>query len=80
MLRVLKKNENEAETDKVFNGLSLGGKVEMPVNKTFWGAYCGMCRDRFGVQWMVNYTYPQKQPHEKNQHHLLDLDLVHFSF
>jgi PhnB protein len=52
--------ESEAETDKLFNGLSLGGKVEMPVNKTFWGAYCGMCRDKFGVQWMVNYTYPQK--------------------
>ena len=52
--------ENEPETDKLFNGLSLGGKVEMPVNKTFWGAYCGMCRDRFGVQWMVNYTYPKK--------------------
>jgi len=52
--------ENESETDKLFGGLSLGGKVDMPVNKTFWGAYCGMCRDRFGVQWMVNYTYPQK--------------------
>ena len=52
--------ENEPETDKLFNGLSLGGKVDMPVNKTFWGAYCGMCRDRFGVQWMVNYTYPKK--------------------
>jgi len=52
--------ESEAETEKIFNGLSLGGKVEMPLNKTFWGAYCGMFRDRFGVQWMVNYTYPQK--------------------
>jgi len=52
--------ENEAETDKLFNALSAGGKVEMPVNKTFWGAYCGMCRDKFGVQWMVNYIYPQK--------------------
>jgi PhnB protein len=52
--------ESEAETDKIFNGLSLGGKVEMPLNKTFWGAYCGMFRDRYGVQWMVNFTYPQK--------------------
>lgn len=51
--------ESEAETDKLFNALSLGGKVEMPVNKTFWGAYCGMFRDKFGVQWMLNYSYDQ---------------------
>jgi PhnB protein len=51
--------ESEAETDRLFSGLSLGGKVEMPVNKTFWGAYCGMCRDKFGVQWMINFTYPK---------------------
>ncbi len=51
--------ENEAETDKLFDGLSAGGKIEMPVNKTFWGAYCGMCTDKFGVQWMLTYTYPQ---------------------
>ncbi len=49
--------ESEKEVDKLFNGLSAGGKVEMPVNKTFWGAYCGMCWDKFGVQWMINYTY-----------------------
>ncbi len=51
---------SEAETDKLFNGLSVGGNIEMPVNKTFWGAYCGMCRDKFGVQWMLTYTYPAK--------------------
>jgi PhnB protein len=53
--------ESEAETDRLFNALSPGGKVEMPLNKTFWGAYCGMFRDKYNVQWMVNYTYPQKQ-------------------
>jgi PhnB protein len=50
--------ESEKETDSLFDGLSAGGKIEMPVNKTFWGAYCGMCRDKFGVQWMIMYTYP----------------------
>jgi PhnB protein len=50
--------ESEKEVDKLFDGLSTGGKVEMPVNKTFWGAYCGMTADKFGVQWMINYTYP----------------------
>ena len=57
---ILIHTESESETDKLFNALSAGGKVEMPVNKTFWGAYCGMCRDKFDVQWMVNFTYPQK--------------------
>jgi PhnB protein len=52
--------ESEAETDKIFNGLSAGGKIEMPVNKTFWGAYCGMCQDKFGVHWLITYTYPVK--------------------
>ena len=51
--------ESEAEVDKLFAALSSGGKVEMPVNKTFWNAYFGMCQDKFGVQWMINYTYNQ---------------------
>lgn len=50
--------ESEAETEQLFNGLSAGGKIEMPVNKTFWGAYCGMCADQFGVHWLITYTYP----------------------
>jgi len=51
--------ESETEVDKLFIALSAGGKVEMPVNKTFWGAYFGMCQDKYGVQWMINYTYNQ---------------------
>jgi len=48
--------ESEAETDRLFEKLSRGGKVEMPLNRTFWGAYFGMCRDKYGVQWMLDYT------------------------
>lgn len=51
--------ESEEETDRLFKKLSEGGKIEMPVNKTFWGAYCGMCRDQFGIQWMINYDLPK---------------------
>ena len=51
--------ESEEETEKLFALLSEDGQVEMPLNKTFWGAYFGMCRDKFGIQWMINYTYPQ---------------------
>ena len=43
------------EADKIFNGLSAGGQVFMPMNKTFWGAYFGMFVDKFGVHWMVNH-------------------------
>lgn len=48
--------ETEGEVDRLFKELSQGGSVEMPLNKTFWGAYFGMCRDKFGIQWMINYT------------------------
>lgn len=47
------------ETEKLFNGLSAGGKVTMPLEKTFWGAYFGMFTDKFGIQWMVNYDLPR---------------------
>lgn len=52
--------ESEEETDRLFQGLSAGGTVGMPLQKMFWGAYFGMCTDKFGVQWMVNYEYPKK--------------------
>jgi PhnB protein len=52
---------SEAEAEKLFNGLSAGGKVTMPLQKTFWAAYFGMFNDKFGVQWMVNYDYNEQQ-------------------
>lgn len=48
---------SEAEATKLFNGLSAGGQVTMPLAKAFWGDYFGMCTDKFGVQWMVSYAY-----------------------
>lgn len=50
---------SEAEADNLFTGLSEGGKVMMPIGKTFWNAYFGMMTDKFGVQWMVSYEYSQ---------------------
>jgi len=52
--------DSESETERLFNELSEGGKIDMPLNKTFWGAYFGMCRDKFGTQWMLNYQAPNK--------------------
>jgi PhnB protein len=52
--------ESKEEAEQIFNGLSEGGKVEMPLADAFWGAYFGMFADKFGVQWMVNYDYPKQ--------------------
>ena len=52
--------DSKEEADKIFNGLSEGGTITMPLSDTFWGAYFGMCKDKFDIQWMVNYDYPQK--------------------
>ena len=53
--------DSEAEADKLFNALAVGGQVSMPLEKAFWGAYFGMLTDQFGIQWMVNYDYKQQQ-------------------
>lgn len=47
--------DSQAEADRLFSGLSSGGKITMPLMDTFWGAYFGMFTDRFGIQWMVSY-------------------------
>jgi PhnB protein len=48
--------ESKEEADKLFNGLSEGGKVEMPIAYSPWGSsYFGMFADKFGVQWMVDF-------------------------
>jgi PhnB protein len=50
--------ESEKEANKLFQSLAKDGKIEMPMNRTFWGAYFGMVEDKFGVHWMINFTYP----------------------
>lgn len=52
--------ESKEEADRVFTALSEGGQVEMPIADQVWGDYYGSFRDKFGVQWMVNYTYQKK--------------------
>ena len=46
--------ENEKEAEILCKELSTEGSIDMPLNKTFWGAYFGMCRDKFNVNWMIN--------------------------
>lgn len=52
--------DSKEEADQLFNGLSAGGQVTMPMADTFWGAYFGMFTDQFGIGWMVNYDDPAK--------------------
>ncbi len=46
--------DTKEETDKLFAALSDGGKIEMPLQDMFWGAYYGSCTDKFGIHWMFN--------------------------
>ena len=47
--------DSKEKADQLFNGLSAGGTIIMPMEKTFWGAYFGMFTDKFGINWMVNF-------------------------
>ena len=47
--------ESKEEADKIFNGLSAGGTIEMPIQDSPWGSYFGMFRDKYGIEWMVNF-------------------------
>ncbi len=51
--------ESKEEADRIFNALSEGGEVEMPIADQMWGDYYGSLKDKFGVLWMVNYG-PQR--------------------
>ena len=47
--------ESREEADKLFNGLSAGGNIEFPIGDSPWGSYFGMFRDKFGIEWMVDF-------------------------
>jgi len=52
--------DSKAEADRVFKALSAGGKVEVAMADQPWGDYYGSFWDKFGIGWMVDYTYPKK--------------------
>ena len=47
--------ESKEEADKLFNGLSVGGQIEGPIGDSPWGSYFGMFRDKYGIEWMVDF-------------------------
>lgn len=48
--------ESREEADQLFNGLSAGGNIQMPMADMFWGDYYGSFSDKFGIHWMVSFT------------------------
>jgi PhnB protein len=48
--------ESKEEADRLFSGLSAGGQVEMPIADSPWGSYFAMFRDKYGIEWIVEYT------------------------
>ena len=47
--------ESKEEADAIFNGLSVGGQVEVPIGESAWGTYFGMFRDKYGIEWTVEF-------------------------
>jgi len=47
--------ESRAEADKIFAGLAVGGTTEMPMDESPWGTYFGMFRDKYGIEWTVEF-------------------------
>ena len=47
--------ESKEEADKLFSGLSAGGNIEVPISESPWGSYFGMFRDKYGIEWMVDF-------------------------
>lgn len=50
--------ESKEEADRIFNGLSAGAQVEAPMSDSPWGTYFGMFRDKYGIEWVIEYSAP----------------------
>ena len=53
--------ESKEEADKIFTGLSASGNVEMPIADSSGGSYFGMFRDKYGIEWMVDFDPKYKR-------------------
>ncbi len=47
--------DSKEEADRLFNGLTVGGKIEFPMGDSPWGSYFGMFRDKYGIEWMIDF-------------------------
>lgn len=53
--------ESKEEADKLFNGLSEGGQIEAQMGESPWGSYFGMFRDKYGIEWIVEFDPGQNR-------------------
>lgn len=54
--KIFVRTESKEEADRVFSGLSVGGVVEGPMGDSPWGSYAGMFRDKYGIEWIVEFS------------------------
>ncbi len=54
--KILINTESKEEAERIFNELSLGGTVEGPMGDSPWGTYFGMFRDKYGIEWMIEFS------------------------
>lgn len=47
--------ESKEEANNLFHGLSAGGEIDVPIADSPWGSYFGLFKDKFGIQWMVDF-------------------------
>jgi PhnB protein len=59
--KIVIRAESKEEADKLFYGLSVGGKIEMPISDSPWSSYFGMFRDKYGIEWMVEFDLNDKE-------------------
>jgi PhnB protein len=54
--KILVRVESKEEAERLFSGLSTGGEVEGPMGDSPWGSYAGMFRDKYGIEWIIEFT------------------------
>lgn len=54
--KILVSTESKEEADRLFTGLSEGGEVEGPMGDSPWGTYAGMFRDKYGIEWIIEFS------------------------
>jgi len=54
--KILVRTESKEEADRLFTGLSSGGEVEGPIGDSPWGTYAGMFRDKYGIEWIIEFS------------------------
>ncbi|MBI1933325.1 MAG: VOC family protein [Ignavibacteriales bacterium] len=55
-MHIMITTDSKEEADELFNKLSVGGKIEMPMSDQFWGDYFGNFTDKFGINWMIDFS------------------------